>query len=222
MKRQPAATAGISDAALSDAPPSDGTLVREYQSGSEEAARELYLRYASRLRALAVAQCGSDLSPRFDADDIVQSVFRTFFQRVRRGCYDVPAGTELWGLFLVLALRKVRSRASFHRAAKRDVRLTAGGDAVEQAEHPMRHDESACTFLRMVIDETLEGVRPANRAIIRLRIENHEVAEIAHRTGRSKRTVERVLQEFRQRLADLFPDEPHAAPQHDTPPERPE
>jgi hypothetical protein len=33
-----------------------------------------------------------------DAVDLVQSIFRTFFRRVRRGCYDVPDGEELWKL----------------------------------------------------------------------------------------------------------------------------
>jgi DNA-directed RNA polymerase specialized sigma24 family protein len=37
-----------------------------------------------------------------------------------------------------------------------------------------------------------------------LRIDGHEVAEIAEDVGRSKRSVERVLQDFRQRMSDLI------------------
>ncbi len=59
-----------------------------------------------------------DLAGRVDADDIVQSVFRTFFRRVAKGDYEVPDGEELWKLFLVIALNKVRTgRRSTSRQA---------------------------------------------------------------------------------------------------------
>ena len=39
--------------------------------------------------------------------------------RVRQGDYDVPAGEELWGLFLVIALNRLRAEEKFQRADKR-------------------------------------------------------------------------------------------------------
>jgi len=38
------------------------------------------------------------------------------------------------------------------------------------------------------------------------RIAGHEVAEIARRTGRAKRSVERILQEFRAALDGVLHD----------------
>jgi DNA-directed RNA polymerase specialized sigma24 family protein len=43
-----------------------------------------------------------------------------------------------------------------------------------------------------------------NRQIITQRIEGYEVSEIAANVNRSKRTVERVLQDFRTRLAKMI------------------
>jgi RNA polymerase sigma-70 factor (ECF subfamily) len=62
-------------------------------------------------------------------------------------------------------------------------------------------DENAAAFLRLVLDEQLADLPESNRAIVRLRIEGYEVAEIAEQTGRSRRTVERVLQDFRNRVS---------------------
>jgi RNA polymerase sigma-70 factor (ECF subfamily) len=93
--------------------------------GNQDAALQLYLRYAHRLRALAKAQCSAELARRIDTEDIVQSVFGSFFRRAGQGYYDVPAGDELWKLLLVIALNKIRAQSAFHRAAKRDVRRTA-------------------------------------------------------------------------------------------------
>src|SRR5437588_9272377 len=111
-------------------PPSDQSLLRRFRKGEQDGATQLYLRYAPRVRALVKAKTSPDLARRVDADDLVQSVFRSFFQGVTHGHYDVPAGEELWKLFLVIALNKIRAAGNFHRAEKRDVRLTAGGEAL--------------------------------------------------------------------------------------------
>jgi RNA polymerase sigma-70 factor (ECF subfamily) len=185
--------------------PSDRSLLRRFRCGQPDAATELYLRYAERLRSLAVGQCAPDLAPRMDPDDIVQSVFRTFFRRAARGQYDVPEGEDLWKLFLVIALHKIRSAATFHRAAKRDVRATGTGLTDAPAgQHPAAPDEVALTTLRMVIDELLGSLPPSMRAIVEMRVEGHEVEEIARRTQRSRRSVERALHEFRSRLSPLI------------------
>src|SRR5262249_14642505 len=89
-------------AASEPAAPSDHSLLRRYRGGQADAATQLYLRYAERLLALAAAQCAPDLAPRVDPEDIVQSVFRTFFRRAAKGQYDVPEGEELWKLFWLI------------------------------------------------------------------------------------------------------------------------
>jgi RNA polymerase sigma-70 factor (ECF subfamily) len=185
---------------LPDADPgTDERLLRRYQSGDDGAATDLYSRYAPRLRALARQYCTPNYAGRFDADDVIQSVFRVFFQGARRRVYDVPPDGELWGLLMVLALNKVRALVGHHEADKRAVRHTASVPNLET--HPaLAADGSAAAFLRLVMNEQLAALPESNRAIIRLRTEGYEVAEIAASTGRARRTVERVLQDFRARL----------------------
>ena len=174
---------------------SDGSLMRRLRTGSQDAATQLYLRYAKRLHALSRAKCSPDLAARVDSDDIVQSVFRTFFRRVEKGEYDVPDGEELWKLFLVIGLNKIRTAGAFHRAAKRDVRSSLGGDVLDHAaEAAEETDATSLSVLQMSIDEVLGELSPSHRDIIQLRIEGHEVASIAEQLGRSKRSVERILQ----------------------------
>jgi RNA polymerase sigma-70 factor (ECF subfamily) len=187
--------------------------VRRLRGGSQDAATQLYLRYAHRLRALARTKFAPDLARRVDVDDIVQSVFGSFFRGASRGDYDVPAGEELWKLFLVIALNKIRAKGAYHRAAKRDVRLTAGSEGMEQlAQTPAEQDEAAYAVLQMTIDEALQRLPPQHKQMLVHRIEGCEVAEIARRMGRSKRTVERILQECRKRLADWLEVEDEDGP----------
>jgi RNA polymerase sigma-70 factor (ECF subfamily) len=191
-------------------PVSDHSLLRRFRRGSQDAATQLYIRYVHRLRALVRANCSSQLTRRVEAEDIVQSVFRRFFRRVLQGDYDVPPGEELWGLFLVIALNKIRAEEAFHRAGKRDMRLTIADGEAERllAAHP-GEDEVAYAALQLTIDEALERFSPQQRLMIELRIQGHEVAEIARQTGRSKRSVERALQEVRAGLRALLEEDGH-------------
>src|SRR5260370_24947468 len=99
---------------------SDHSLVQSFKLGSQEAATLLYRRYANRLRALARSKCSPDLAVRVDADDIVQCVFRSFFQAVSRGAYDVPPGEQLWKVLTVITRNRIRSEWPLHPSAKRD------------------------------------------------------------------------------------------------------
>jgi RNA polymerase sigma-70 factor (ECF subfamily) len=186
---------------------SDGSLLRRFQQGSGHAATILYFRYAEHLQSLAAARIAPDLACRIDPEDIVQSVFRTFFRRAALGQFEVPDGEDLWKLFLVLALNKLRNAGTYHRAARRDVRRSATADPEGTEGHNGR-DENALLVLRLVIEEVLGHLPESARLVVELRIEGHEVAEIAQRSGRSKRSVERILRDFRERLqASLHPGE---------------
>ncbi len=177
----------------------DESLLRIYREGDEEAAVSLYRRYAPRLRKLAQRHCANSYAGRFDADDVLQSVFATFFQGIRTRNYTVPSNGEIWALLTVLALNKVRGLVEHHCANKRSVRSTDSKIAVDQI---LSNDDSAAGLLKLVVEEQLSGMPDSNAAIIRLRVLGHTVGEIAARTERSQRTVERVLQDFRKRMTD--------------------
>src|SRR5689334_17094680 len=158
---------------------SDGSLVRRFRAGEDDAATKLYKRYAERLHRLAQRNTALDLTPRFDAEDVVQSVFRTFFRRVRTGLYDLPAGDELWRLLLVISLNKIRTLAVYHRAQKRSVSTTTapGAELLAQLQDQNAED-LALTSLKMVIDEVLHDLPEVQQRIITRRIEGSQVEEI--------------------------------------------
>lgn len=176
----------------------DHSLLRRVRTGEDDAATDLYHRYAKRLWSLANNQLGQKLSRRLEADDVVQSVFRTFFRRVVEGQYDVPAGKEIWGLFLVIALNKVRAAAVRNSAQKRDTARTEALSATHEQVAAPRDDHAA--ILRDVIAEIVSTLSETQQQIITMRIEGFSADEIAKAAERSKRTVERVLQQFRARL----------------------
>lgn len=187
---------------------SDRSLMRRIRGGEADASTRLYLRYAERLHALAAKQSSPDLARRVAPEEIVQSVFRTFFRRAAQGSYDVPDGEEIWKLLLVIALNKVRTFGAHHRARKRDMARTVGGvDLEREAGGVTEGDETALSVLRMVVADVLDGLDSTPRRMIEMRIEGYEVAEIAEAVRRSKRSVERILQDFRGRLSAILSEE---------------
>lgn len=98
------------DGSLGDVAPtiSDHSLLRRLRHGQADAATQLYVRYAERLNALAKSKSSSELARRVSSEEIVQSVFGSFFRGAQQGYYEIPVGEELWKLFLVMALNKIR------------------------------------------------------------------------------------------------------------------
>ncbi len=174
---------------------SDTELLSQLEAGHEEAATVLYHRYAERLLRLTAKRSTGKLSSRVEAEDIVQSVFRTFFRRASTGHYHLPEGEEIWKLFLVISLNKIRKKAEFHRAAKRDVQRTHS-----IGEQQLASQDDPSQVLQLTIEELIIRLPEAHQGVIRDRISGYEVAEMADRNQLSRRTVERILQGFRRRM----------------------
>jgi RNA polymerase sigma-70 factor, ECF subfamily len=196
--------------------PSDHYLLWRSRDGDQDAARQLYFRYAKRLNRLVERQCSAELARRAGVEDIVQSAFGSFFRRVHRGSYDVPDGNDLWNLLLVIALHKIRKRATYHHAAKRDAHRTMGGEAAQRhLEFQPDGGQSRDGYFVLVVEEILEQLTPQAREMVRLRIDGYEVGEVASKTGRSRRTIERTLQEIRLKMGQLLREEDQGAADSD-------
>jgi RNA polymerase sigma factor (sigma-70 family) len=141
------------------------------------------------------------LAPRFEPEDVVQDVFLALFVEVAAGRCDVPEGQDAWGLLVVIALNRVRALANWHRAARRDVRRTLGGDLFERLIRSVpARAEWPLLELGLFTGETLDQLPPAQRRVVELRIAGDDVATIAAKVGISTRTVARCLHQFRSRL----------------------
>ena len=68
---------------------------------------------------------GGKISPRLNsrvgADDVVQSVFRTLFERVRRGEFHFEDDEAFWQLLVTIALNKWRKIVRFHGSERRSL-----------------------------------------------------------------------------------------------------
>ncbi len=181
------------------------SLLERLRRGDDDAATALYLQYAKRIHRLARYQTSASVARQVAAEDVVQTVFRTFFRRVADGQYKAVEGDDLWRLLLVIALNKIRRAARYLHAQKRDLKRSESVDQtiLEAMAGPTNDDQIPVAVLRMTIDDMVTGMPDVFREVINLRIAGHTVNEIADQTGRAKRSVERMLQEFRSSLLEI-------------------
>ena len=83
-----------------------GTLVLRCRDGDAAAAEELFARYARQLVRMADRRLGRNLAAREDGEDVVQSVFRTFFRRNAAGMLQIETSSQAWRLLVTITLRK--------------------------------------------------------------------------------------------------------------------
>ena len=180
---------------------SNHPLLRRSLTSGQDVATQLYRRDVKRPNTLVARQCSANFAVGEGGRDIVRSAFASFLRRIGPGCYDTPDGDELWKLLLVIALHKIRGKATDHHAAKRDLHRTINGvKGRTHLESQADVRESWYAHLELVLEEILERLPPQNRVMVKLRIDGCEVAEVARLTGRSRRSVERILQESRLKL----------------------
>lgn len=177
-------------------------LVARMREGDSRAEDELFHRYVDRLTTLARSHLDPTTKRKVDEDDIVQSVYRSFFLRARQGAFDLLNWESLWGLLTTITLRKCRRQREFHRAARRNVKLEsprdyAGIDPETFARSPSP-DEAA--ILAETLSQLMSAMDQCQRKILTLGLQGLGEEEISEVVGRSQRTVRRTLSNVRSNL----------------------
>jgi RNA polymerase sigma-70 factor (ECF subfamily) len=189
-------------------------LVQRWQGGDEQAAEELYGRYAEQLIAQTYRRLPSKLAARVDPEDVVQSVYRSFFAAAREGRYLLQQSGELWRLLLAITVHKVQNRIKHHLAEKRDFTRDLSCDAEASIHglpiHVLARDPlpDEAVMLSDLLEQVLREFTPPQRRMIELRLQGYPLEEIATDASTSRRTVCRVLERFKEELTARNTQEP--------------
>jgi RNA polymerase sigma factor (sigma-70 family) len=182
---------------------SDEATVREL------AARLVWGRYFQELLALARSHLSARIRGREDEQDVLQSMYKSFCLRQRRGDFDLANRDELWKLLVQITLRKARNTANRHLVGKRDVRRDTSGEVVpaDSFDEPtallnqLDIDDptpAEAALLNEALEQRFQALRePALRLIAQKKLEGYTNQEIAQELQCTMRTVERKLERIR-------------------------
>lgn len=181
-------------------------LVQNWRAGDESAARELYAIYAQRLMRIAQRHLSQRLQRRVDGADVVQSVFRSFFQRCADGRFQIDESAQLWRLLVKITITKARQKARHHRAAIRDVNAESPAGEEWLSEYLATEPGPAeATALVDQIESLLAGLPDVYGQILEMRLAGCTVAEIAGEQNVARQTVYRALNLLQGRLHEGEP-----------------
>lgn len=172
------------------------------QSGDEEAARELLRRYEAEVRLVVRRQLPRLLRSRFDSLDFLQSVWGSFFRRVRSGPAEFEDSRHLVAFLARAAKNKVideyRRAASRKQDVHREEPLWVDGgrprDLPDGTDSPSDVAQAHEVFSRL-----RELLPEDRRTLLEMKAEGLSSRDIGERLGISERTVQRVLEDLRRR-----------------------
>jgi RNA polymerase sigma factor (sigma-70 family) len=175
----------------------------------EVAARLVWGRYFKELLTLARNHLSARIRCREDEEDVLQSMYKSFCIRQRRGDFDLANRDELWNLLVRITLRKARNTANRHLQGKRDVRREdaeaaadrSGGDWPGTILDQIDSDgptPAEAALLNEALERRFQMLKdPDLRQIALWKLEGYTNPEIAARLGCTLRTVERKLERIR-------------------------
>lgn len=190
---------------MTDAGPESQYLVAAVQRGDAAALDALLRRHLPDLRVFVRAKSGPQLRAQESCSDLVQTVCREALQSVERYEWRGEGSFRRW-LFTV-ALNKLRNRADYHAAARRDTgRVVAGNDFVGETPGgfgPSQHAiaaEAAAKF-----EASLDRLEEDQREVILMaRVIGMSHAEIAAELGLAEGAVRTRLSRAMAKLATLM------------------
>jgi RNA polymerase sigma-70 factor (ECF subfamily) len=184
-------------------------LMARLKAGDQDAATEIFHQFAHRLIGLARSRLDRFLRQKIDPEDVMQSVFRSFFVRQAKGEFDLLNWDSLWSLLTVITLRKCGHRVDYFRADCRDVRRESPNRALPDdsvlswqaiAREPT---PSEAVQLTETLEHVLRDFNEREREIISLSLQGYSPEEIVPQVGRTERTIYRVLERLKRKLRRL-------------------
>lgn len=184
--------------------------VSRHRAGDPEASKRLFECFAKRLAALAQRHLHPKVAARVDGEDIVQSVFRSFFARAQAGQFRFENSEDIWRLLVTITLCKARyvvrrEKQAECRTVDREIGQAPDGEdwlVDAMSEQPSVSD---ALVLADEVHRLVEGLPETYQQVLELRLADHSVAEIAAQLRLSRQSVYHMLDAFKERLARRQP-----------------
>ena len=178
-------------------------FLRRIQAGDDGAARELLSRYEAEVRLVVRRQLPRLLRSRFDSLDFLQSVWGSFFRRMRTAPTEFEDSRHLVAFLARAAKNKVideyRRAASRKHNMHREEPLWLDGRRPRDVPDPI-DSPSEVAEAHEVLVRLCELMPVGRRTILEMKAQGLSSKDIGEKLGISERTVQRVLEELRRRM----------------------
>ncbi|MHB1034469.1 MAG: sigma-70 family RNA polymerase sigma factor [Pirellulales bacterium] len=205
-------------------------FIRRLEQCTRSSTDEMDQRYRERLCRLVAREMNRRYRRREDPEDIVQSVFRSFFVDLKDSQRTFDHTGALWEWLTKATRHKILRRVEFHEAKKRtldretcldpnglfsqgpsDVEARHLGDALEivlAGEESLYAEifqlQLAGYTLAELVEIVLDNLKPPYPEILQLRLQGEKIADIAARLNLKTWQVKDALKRITDRLRRLL------------------
>ena len=176
-------------------------LAQLARDGNRDAVDQIWALYVSKLEAIVRHRLAAAVRRREDEQDVVQSVFKSFFERIKG--FEIGGRDDLWRLLFSLTMRKVVRKVTYHQRQRRDCRREVNREDDESALLDWAVDNNEPTPEQAAIFQE-EFAKLLNslsqlelQRIAQMKFAGLTNQEIARKLGRTERTIERKLERIR-------------------------
>lgn len=178
-------------------------LVQRAQGGDRDAAGQLLQQHLAGLRAFVRAKSGERIRQHESCSDLVQTVCREALDAI--GSYQWRGEASFRNWLFTVALNKIRGRADYYAAERRDARREAAGDEVLALAYASMFGPSQHAIAAEAVagfERALDQLSDEHKEIIVLsRLVGLDHGEIAEQLGIERGTVRTRLARALSRLA---------------------
>lgn len=176
----------------------------------EDACHDLWALYFGRVLAVARRHAKKLSSRDTTEEDVALSAMKSFFRAAEQGAFDrVDDRNDLWRLLAEITRRKAHQHNRRHLAKRRGagavVALTDASPGNPTTSSPSDlaleplSDEGFVGQMLLELNERLDSLPdPLLRGIVLMRLEGHELSEIAAHFGTARATICRKLSVVRE------------------------
>jgi RNA polymerase sigma factor (sigma-70 family) len=168
-------------------------LLDLYNASHHEAANAIFDRYVIRLIALVRSRIGRRLGRRIDAEDVVQSAYRSFFVHAKNNEYQLAHAGDLWGLLARITLNKLYGQIEKHTAAKRSIANEEQADAISASAEAPEPSPAEVVAIVEELHLIVKDLPPPQQQVLTSYLQGQSITEISHSVGKAERTVRRML-----------------------------
>jgi RNA polymerase sigma-70 factor (ECF subfamily) len=190
-----------------------GFLTRLRCQDDDGAGRELCGRFTHQLIGLALRHINAGLRHKVEAEDVVQSAYKSFFDRYGYGGEElrVVNWNSLWGLLTLITVRKCAERGAYHQAARRRVGREVTVGAGDRREDPVAWGDPfgreptplEAAVLNETVEQLLGELDEEEKPVLEMSLQGFTTREISERLGRAERTVRLFREGVRHRLEGM-------------------
>src|SRR5207302_6167773 len=166
------------------------------RAGDNDAATQVFNRFANRLIELARRRLDPQIRQKLDPEDVLQSVFRSFFAHQAAGqVKGLESWDNLWAWLVVITMRKCGHRIEYFHTASRDVQREIPAPLAEDDSNEdsgTSSDEptpSEAAMLTETVEQLMNNLEGRHREILALSLQGHTATEISAQLGCTERTV---------------------------------